>query len=82
MEAQEDFLERGEAAWQSHLQTGQGRPAEAVLARLQAALDAKRAWLGAEGAKSCGPDAGLDPLSQVSTGQLSDLPTRSSGSKL
>ena len=82
MDAPDEFLDRGEAAWQSYLQTGVSRPAEAVIARLQAALDAKRAWLGAEGANSCGPDAGRDLLSPVSTGQLSDLPTRSRGSKL
>lgn len=40
-----EFLERGEAAWQRYLRTGESRPAEEVIARLQANLDAKIASL-------------------------------------
>jgi hypothetical protein len=39
---QTSFLERGEAAWQRHLVIDEAVPAEEVIARLQAKLDAKR----------------------------------------
>ena len=40
------FHERGEAAWQHYQQTGVSVPADEVLARLQAKLDARRKRLG------------------------------------
>ncbi len=40
------FHERGQAAWEHHLATGESVPAEEVLDRLQAKLDAKRKQLG------------------------------------
>jgi hypothetical protein len=50
--AQTEFLRRGEAAWQDYLKTGLSVPADEVFARLQAALDAKRAVLVAGGSPS------------------------------
>lgn len=43
---QHDFHARGEAAWQEFLRTGESVPADQVLAKLQAKLDARRAQLG------------------------------------
>jgi hypothetical protein len=62
------FLERGEAAWQAYLRNGQSQSAEAVIARLQAALEAKHAELSAKQAISCARDRGSDSSPPVSTG--------------
>lgn len=40
------FHERGQAAWEHHQSTGASVPAEEVLAKLQAKLDARRKQLG------------------------------------
>jgi hypothetical protein len=40
------FDERGEAAWQHYQRTGVSRPADEVLAKLQAKLDTTRKRLG------------------------------------
>lgn len=40
------FHERGEAAWQHYQRTGASVPADDVLAKLQAKLDARRKRLG------------------------------------
>lgn len=40
------FHERGQAAWERHLATGESVSADEVLDRLQAKLDAKRKQLG------------------------------------
>ena len=40
------FQERGEAAWQLYQRTGVSKPADEVLAKLQAKLDARRKRLG------------------------------------
>ena len=40
------FPERGEAAWQHYQRTGASVPADDVLAKLQAKLDARRKRLG------------------------------------
>ena len=40
------FDERGEAAWQHYQRTAVSRPADEVLAKLQAKLDATRERLG------------------------------------
>lgn len=39
---QAEFLARGEAAWQEYRRTGVASPADEVLAKLQAKVDAKR----------------------------------------
>jgi len=44
-EASAEFLARGEAAWQEYRRTGYAVPIDEVFARIQAALDAKRADL-------------------------------------
>ena len=36
------FRARGDAAWQAYLRTGQAKPAEQVLAEMQARLDSRR----------------------------------------
>jgi len=41
----EEFRRRGKAAWQDYLLTGISVPADDVLARMEAAFDAKRATL-------------------------------------
>ena len=42
---QDEFHARGEAAWQEFQRTGESVPADQVLAKLQAKLDAKRKQL-------------------------------------
>lgn len=44
-ENQANFLRRGEAAWQDYLRSGRSVSPVEVLARLQAALDARRSTL-------------------------------------
>ncbi|KQP12495.1 YlcI/YnfO family protein [Pseudorhodoferax sp. Leaf267] len=44
--AQAHFQARGQAAWENYERSGVAVPGDAVLARLQAKLDARRAQLG------------------------------------
>jgi hypothetical protein len=41
-EERDDFLARGEQAWQTYQRTEQSRPAGAVFARIQNRIDARR----------------------------------------
>ncbi|MGC3986566.1 MAG: YlcI/YnfO family protein [Pseudorhodoferax sp.] len=45
-QAQTDFLARGQVAWENFQRTGEALPAERVLGKLQARLDARRKQLG------------------------------------
>src|SRR5207344_123468 len=45
-QVQSRFYERGQAAWEKYQRTGESVPAEDVLAKMQAKLDAKRKQLG------------------------------------
>lgn len=51
-ESSEAFLHRGQASWEHYIGTGRSVPAEALLSKLQAALESKRAALAQDLARS------------------------------